>query len=493
MKILTLTTAFVLLFQVSFAQSIDKIVDGSEAETHLRYLASDELMGRDTGSPGIDTAAQYIVDQFEKYGVAKIEGRESYFQEVPLLKTNIPSKGKLDFLNVSLVHGENALILRGTDTTARFPAVYAHYGLEEDVKGLDIEGKIVVAKFGFPGITNTRDGFKTSREKRKMLSEKGALGVIELYNSTQINWPLLVMYINRASMIIDNRSNSEFSRPFHILINDTEEAYTKKLGKKKIKQVGLEVSGLTPIPVKGKNVIGYIEGTDPELKKEYLLLTAHYDHVGHDRASFKGGVPQDSIYNGARDNALGMTALLMAAKYFGKVKPRRSIIFLFVTAEEKGLLGSEYYVEHPWVPLNRCIFNLNVDCAGYNDTTKTTIFGLYRNTASDHLTSASKKYGLQAIGDPIPEQNIFERSDQFNFAKKGIPSVLFGPGVTAFDEKIQKYYHQLNDHAETLNYNYLTKVYKAFIKSAESIANDTEAPRWTEGDKYEKAAKELYK
>ncbi len=476
----------------AMAQSIDKLIGVKEGQDHLTHLASDDMMGRDTGSPEIDIAAAYIVDTFKKYGVKQLPGQDGFYQEVSLMKTNVPMKGEVVFLDSTLTHGKNILVLRGKDTTAILDAIFAGWGTGRDLDSLDIENKIVVTKFGFPGMTNVREGFKVSRDKRKMVAAKGGLGLIELYSSVQINWSLLTMYLNRPSMVINDHSDSKIKSPYHMFVNDADNAYLTMVENKGIKKIKLDASGLTPELITGKNIIGYIEGTDKNMKNEYVVLSAHYDHVGHTKASMKGGEPVDSIFNGARDNALGTTGLLMAAKYFGKNPPKRSVLFVGFTAEEKGLLGSEYYAEHPWIALNQCIFNVNIDCAGYNDKTIATVFGLTRNSAENVFRESCGAFGLEVIDDPIPEQNIFERSDHYNFAKKGVPCVLFGPGVTAFDEEIQKYYHQVNDQVETMDFEYINKVYKGFIKASEAIANAEEAPFWVEGDKYEAVGKSLY-
>jgi len=493
MKRIIIAVVWVSVLYSARGQTIDKIVEKDVAKRHLTYLASDEMMGRDTGSPEIKKAAGYIVKNFKDYGVKPVPGKNSYYQEVPLIMTKIPEKGELKFMDSTLHHGKNVLILRGSDTTANIPTVFGGFGSQEELSTLDLTGKLVVAQFGFPGMDNVREGFGRTREKRKYIAENGGLGLIELYSSKQINWSLLTLYLNRTSMIVDEHTGSETRKPYQIFINDADGDYLERLKDEGIKQVSLSVEGLTPASVKDNNIVGYIEGKDKNLKDEYVILSAHYDHVGHKKAGLdKKGEPIDSIYNGARDNALGTTGLLMAARYFGKNRPNRSILFIAFTAEEKGLLGSEYYSDHPWVPLKQCVFNINIDCAGYNDKTITTIFGLTRNSAEDAFRNACTSVGLGTIDDPIPDQNIFERSDHFNFAKHGIPAVLYGPGVTSFDEEIQKYYHQPGDEVETLDFDYLTKVYKAFVKATEDIANNETRPFWTEGDKYEIAGKKLY-
>jgi Zn-dependent M28 family amino/carboxypeptidase len=223
------------------------------------------------------------------------------------------------------------------------------------------------------------------------------------------------------------------------------------------------------------------------LKNEWIIISAHYDHVG-----VKKNATADSIYNGARDNALGTVALLQAAKFFGKNQPKRSILFLAVTAEEKGLLGSEWYSNHPLIPLKQTVFNFNCDGAGYNDTTIVTLIDLNRTTADQLLIEGCSAFGLTLKGDPAPEQNLYERSDNVNFAVKGVPAVDMAPGVKAFDQNLFKYYHQPADEVGSLNMRYIEKFHQSFVYSAYLIANAKDRPTWKQGDKFEEAGKKLY-
>jgi Zn-dependent M28 family amino/carboxypeptidase len=156
------------------------------------------------------------------------------------------------------------------------------------------------------------------------------------------------------------------------------------------------------------------------------------------------------------------------------------------------LLGSGYYVDHPLVPLNKTVFNFNCDGAGYNDTTMVTIIGLERTSLRDDLTRACKAFGLRAEPDPVPEQNLYERSDNFNFAAKGIPAIDFAPGTKSFDAELMKYYHQPADEVATLDFNYLIKYFRAYAYANYLIANRPQAPTWTAGDKFEALGKKLY-
>jgi Zn-dependent M28 family amino/carboxypeptidase len=204
------------------------------------------------------------------------------------------------------------------------------------------------------------------------------------------------------------------------------------------------------------------------------------------------GNQQDSIFNGARDNAIGVTGLLATARYLSTYRPKRSVLFIAFTAEEKGLLGSRYYAQNPVIPLNQCIFNFNCDGAGYNNTTIATVIGMERTTAEGILAKACEAFGLKAAIDPVPEQNLFERSDNLHFAEKGIPAITFAPGITAFDAEVNKYYHQPADEVNSLDFDYLLKYFRAYVYANVLLANAPQPPVWKPGDKFEVAAKKLY-
>jgi len=250
----------------------------------------------------------------------------------------------------------------------------------------------------------------------------------------------------------------------------------------------LLLGGEKKVSVISQNVIGIVEGTDPILKNEYIIYSAHYDHVGIGTPDESG----DNIYNGARDNAVGTTTVLSMAENIAKYPTKRSALFILFTGEEKGLLGSKYYVENPVIPLNQMVFCFNSDNGGYNDTSLATIIGLNRTTASQNIKDAVSTFGLIAIDDPAPEQGLFDRSDNVNFAKKGIPAPTFSLGFSSFDGDVTKYYHKPGDEADTLDYDYLLKFFSAYVLSGRIIANDSNTPFWTKGDKYEIDGKKLY-
>ncbi|WP_304517602.1 M28 family peptidase, partial [Cecembia rubra] len=189
---------------------------------------------------------------------------------------------------------------------------------------------------------------------------------------------------------------------------------------------------------------------------------------------------------------VGTVAVINAARYFAENPPKRSVLLCAWTAEEKGLLGSAYFSENPLIPLKQIIYNLNIDNAGYNDTSVVTVVGLGRTTADHLISEATAAFGLESITDPSPEQGLYDRSDNVNFARKGIPAPTFSLGFRAFDEEISRYYHQASDHVDDFDMDYAAKYWKSYILAAEKIANWKERPKWNAGDKYENAGKSLY-
>jgi len=262
-----------------------------------------------------------------------------------------------------------------------------------------------------------------------------------------------------------------------------------KLGAETLK-IKIKSNGIQKAILQSQNVIGVIEGTDAKLKNEYVIYSAHYDHIGIGKPDTKG----DSIYNGARDNAIGTTAVLTMAENLAKYPTKRSALFILFTGEEMGLLGSQYYVQNPVLPLNQMIYCFNTDGGGYNNTSLATIAGLNRTTAKDKMIEGAKTFGLKAldIDEVAPEEGLFDRSDNVSFAKVGIPAPTYSTGFDAFDDEINKYYHQAADEADSIDYDYLVKFYQGYILSGRFIANDPERPYWIKGDKYEAAANVLY-
>jgi Zn-dependent M28 family amino/carboxypeptidase len=217
-------------------------------------------------------------------------------------------------------------------------------------------------------------------------------------------------------------------------------------------------------------------------------VTAHYDHIGVGKS--KDG--QDSIFNGARDNAIGATALMQIAKYLRSNAPKRSVILIALTSEEKGLLGSKWYTENPLIPLNKTVLSINCDGVGYNDKSIITSISWGRTSSDPLVTKAAKAYGLGVGGDPDPKEGFFERSDQVSFASKGVVAIKLQPGLARMDDEIRKYYHRQADEVTSLDFEYLTKFYKTFVTAVQLIANEPQKFSWNKGDKYEEVSTRLY-
>ena len=479
-----------LLLSVTFVaeaqkQKIDKKFDEKAAVADLTYLASDELKGRDPATPEMALAYDFIAKQLEAAGAKPVPGGDGFFQNIPFQLSSPPTKGKITMGDSTYSQGVNLLVLDGESLSGTYELVDLGFGTQADFEGKDLTGKIAVTSVGAPDKMSPADLFTFGSEKTANAKKQGAVALIERFNIPSIPWQLIANYLNRAQMGFDK---GEVSKLPYIWVKDLSNVLPKAIATEATKSAKLEIEGKSNIPVEGKNVVAWIEGTDKNLKNEYVMLSAHYDHVGIGTPDAEG----DSIYNGTRDNAIGTVAVLNAAKFFAKNPPKRSVLLALWTAEEKGLLGSRYFSENPLVPLNKIVYNLNIDGAGYNDTSVITVIGLGRTTADELVSEAVAEFGLKAIADPAPEQGLYDRSDNVNFAKEGIPAPTFSLGFTAFDDEINKYYHKAADEVDSVDLDYVTLYWKSFILAAQNIANGEDQPMWVAGDKYEDAGKKLY-
>ncbi len=486
----------ILVIHISgFAQNNDALpenqINAADIESDIRFLASDELMGRKPGHYGNDIAARYIAEQFRKSGV-KPFSEAGYFQEVELTKT-MPSKtGKIGKDTLQFNLNEDFIQLAGLGIDVQNAQIiqlpYAFTSTDgnyDDFKNIDVKGKVIIAQMGTPDATNPQQIFGASREKRKLAQAQGAIALIEIY-TLPIPWTTVKGFFGKENYTLTEKdSGSEIT---HIWLNYKKaKSYFESIGN----TIDMQIAPAEHKSIYTKNVVGFIEGTNPKLKSEFVALTAHFDHIGFGKTA--GNITEsDSIFNGARDNAIGTAAVLAAAKNFSQFPTERSILLIAYTAEELGLLGSKYYAQNPLVPMNTVIFNLNTDGAGYNSKEKITVIGLDRTTAEDQIIQAGAEFGLEVINDPVPEQGLFDRSDNVNFAAVGVPAPDFSPGLTAFDAEIGKYYHKAADNPETLDFEYIQKFCQSFVYAGRLIANNPIAPSWKIGDKYEKAFKTLY-
>lgn len=467
-----------------------------EVESNLRFLASDKLEGRDTGSEGLSVAAAYLSGLLESYGVKKAPGLSTYFQEVLYEKSSPPSEADLTVGNKTYKYREDFYVLSGNLPTTKTTGVFAGYGWvdeakgQDDYKGLNVKGKVVFVLFGNAEAGSPFAGFQSVQRKIQLAKERGAVALFEL-GPRQFPWGMLSGFLSGPSVRLKARDAALPNMQgfaYGMLKNEMEGVVTAMKDKKA--KITVSSSGYQSMDVNSPNVIGIIEGTDPQLKNEYVLLSAHYDHVGRGSGRIK---PEDDIFNGARDNAMGVVAMMAAARTLAQTPPKRSVIVLAIAGEEKGLLGSKYYAEHPIVPLEKTVFNMNTDGAGYNDTQVVSVIGYGRTGTDKAVEQGLTPFGLKVFADPAPEQGLFDRSDNVSFAVKGVPCLTFSLGFTSFDEEISKYYHQVTDGPETVDYDYFLKFCKAFAHTARNIADMEQRPVWVAGDKYEPAGRALYK
>ena len=485
-----LLISFVACSQKTDKEKTDATVSQQTIKDHVYYLASDEMRGRDVGSPEIQIAAQYLADKLSAYGAKPVKGADGFFQPVPLRKTAPPQAASLKMGSDTYQSSVDMLLMDGTDGEFSADVVYVNYGNEADYEGLDVTGKIVFAQGGDGKSVSPQEWLQIGREKKKLAAAKGAVALVEFYNNSTRPFGNIVGFFGRPRITIDpDGFNGQNSEPIaHIWLKDPDNVKRALVGKGTVKKATISARGVTNQLLPSKNVVAMVEGTDPELKKEFVMFSAHYDHVGVGRP-----VEGDSIYNGARDNAIGTVTVLTAAENIGKYPMKRSALFVLYTAEEKGLLGSRYMANNPLIPNEDIVFCWNSDNGGYNDTSIATIVGLTRTTAQPMIEEAVATYGLKAIEDPTgAEQGLFDRSDNVNFARKGIPAPTFSLGFTAFDAEIGKYYHQPRDEPESVDYDYLYKFFRGYVLASRKIGNAPEAPFWVEGDKYYETGKKLY-
>lgn len=462
----------------------------AEPESHIRFLASDEMQGRRTGEQGNHVAARYLAEQFRHLGLKPASGND-YLQLVPFEQVRSSKEGTIlagsDTLQISkqfiVVSAEGAAL-------ANAPVVFVGYGWADDkgyndYKDIDVKGKVVIASLGTPDAKTPGENLRASERKNQLAAEKGAVALIEIF-TLSMPWQTVTRYFGGDRLGL--ASESKAAGIPHVWVS----GQAKKSLPNGLNSISMRFAGQGRSPVRSYNVAAVLEGSDPVLKNEYLILSAHYDHVGTGKNGGASFSPSDSIFNGTRDNAFGTVAVLMAAKALSEQKPKRSILFLGFTAEEIGLLGSRYYSEHPLVPLKQCVYNLNCDGAGYSDTTLVTMIGLNRTDVKPEIEQGCQAFGLTVNDDPAPEQNLFDRSDNVNFAAKGIPSPTYSLGFRKFDAEIMKFYHQVTDNPETISFGYLLKYCQAYTYTARLIADRAAAPKWVVGDKYEKAFMELY-
>lgn len=502
----------------SFAQQGEakKYADGitaAGASKHLHIIASDEMEGRETGKPGNDKAAAYIAEQFKKMGLsAPVSG--SYFQPVALVENRFDVK-YLKLNGQELTSGEHFYMANsGVDNTiSTSEVVFIGYGIEDekytDLNDLDIKDKVVLLinsgeptnAEGVSYITGTkeRSEWASSRNKRlqyvmgkqpalilavapeveqmlarvRTMGSGGRIQIKEEENSDKkeaVTRPTLAyITIETADLLLKGTGKSYAS--LKAAIDNSGKPQSQPIKAK------LETSfAVQATDVPAQNVLGYLEGSD--LKDELVVISAHYDHIGVN--------PDGQINNGADDDGSGTTGVIEVAQAFAKAKAagkgaRRSLLFLAVTGEEKGLLGSDYYTRHPVFPLEQTVTNLNIDMIGRidpvheNDTNYVYLVGSDKLSSELHAISEAAnstytKFNLDyKYNDPNDPERIYYRSDHYNFAKNGIPVVFYFNGVHAD-------YHNTGDTVDKINFDLLARRSQLVFYTAWEVANRDKRP-----------------
>jgi Zn-dependent M28 family amino/carboxypeptidase len=463
--------------------------DGQSWWNHIKFLADDKLEGRDTGSRGEREAQAYAVEQLKSAG-AEPAGVNGYYQPVEFASRQIVEKdcglvlirdGEGRPKRELLTLGEDAIIstrvMPAPEVHARL--VFAGYGLKvpeknyDDFSGIDVRGKVIVILAGspseIPGALASH--YQTAAERWKVLRNVGAVGIVTLLNPASMDIPWSRMALNRThpSMDLDYPEfNETEGAQIAITVNPAsaekflagsghsfEEIAALGKDRKPLPHFPLTVSlaATTKVEVakiESANLVAKLPGSDPVLKDEYVVLSAHLDHIGIGEP-----VNGDRIYNGAMDNGSGSALVLDMAASFKKnpEKLRRSILLVLVTGEEKGLLGSKYFAAHPTVPPKFIVADVNVDMFLPIVPLKLlTVLGLEDSDLGDRVRNIAQSLGVRVQPDPEPLRNLFVRSDQYSFIRHGVPSVIMSvapepgsPEVKIFKDWLTQRYHAPSD------------------------------------------------
>jgi hypothetical protein len=500
-------------------------------QAHLDFLADDARKGRMTGAEGYDEAAAYVAAQFELLGLQPA-GDDGWYQEVPMLGRRLDVESARVTLHRDSGDAElqwkEDFVMGGDDmrneTRVTAEVVFAGFGVHapemnySDYDGIDVRGKIVAVFGGAPErfAHNERAFYSSGRSKAEEMVRRGAVGRIGLRSRTdqkRVPWERMVLnagilqgmsWINLSGQVEDFHPEIEGAAAFSvpaaedlfagapITFEDALDA--ADAGKPLSTPLGVEVTlsqRTAHEPVTSPNVIAVIRGSDPVLRDEYVVFSAHLDHVG-----IGAPVDGDDIYNGFYDNAMGVALLLEGARAFAAMPepPRRSILFVALTGEERGLLGSDYFAHYPTVPSDGMIANVNLDMPLLLYPLADVIaFGAEHSTLQELIEPAVAAEDFALTPDPVPEEVLFIRSDQYSFVRRGIPSVFLVPGFTskdpdidgaaAFQEHLATHYHMpSDDSSRTVDWESALRFARANVRIGSAIADADERPAWNEGD-----------
>lgn len=500
----------------------------AELKAHIDFLADDLLEGRSPGTRGYDIAARYVAAQFETMGLEPAGDAGGFLQRVPLLETTASPSTVVELRvpGASPLRLTQELFLAAGDPRRpsvhlSAPLVFVGFGVEapeyghDDYASVDVRGKVVVALFGAPkGFTSTtRAYYGVGPAKRRAAARHGAVGLVHLATPQSLKgypWELLAADArSRVTWTEPNGSASDDSDALQLTgwLRDTvaarlfagsrlrpDEVFDRAARGEPVPAADLAVTLTADVvsehrPYESANVAAIYRGGD--LRDEFVVYSAHLDHLGIGRA-----VDGDAIYNGVFDNASGVAGMLAVARAFTRLadKPRRSVLFVAVTAEEARLVGSDYFAQHPPVPVDAIAANVNIDILPLlYDFSDVVALGTEHSSLIKPVQMAAARLGLTVVPDYMPDEGFFVRSDQYSFVEQGIPAVYtyegrraVEPGVDAqarMSEWIATRYHRPSDDLrQPLNFVAAVKGARLQFLIGHAIASDAQRPRWNDGD-----------
>ena len=423
----------------------------ADMRNRIGFLASDALRGRDTPSPGLDSAAAWIAREFQRMGLEPGGEAGTYLQRYPFVIRTLTG----DATWQGLRYGRDFFVMAGTPAEIKGELVPITTDLAA-VPAAQINGKVPIVRV--PGSLDR--AWRTAVNSARNAAElAGAAGLIVVLDST-----VTEAAVARAA---ENFKTARSATPLHSV------AFVRS-------QVAFSTGPVhinLPVQVvehRPPNVAGILRGSDPALRDTYVVISAHMDHVGVGAPDATG----DSIYNGADDDASGTSGVLEVAEALASLpqRPARSVMFLLVSGEEKGLLGSRYFSEHPTVPVSRIVANVNIDMIGRNAPDSVVAIGQEYSSLGpllQEVVGAHPELGLTASRDLWPQERFFFRSDHFNFARLEIPAIFFFTGV-------HEDYHRPSDEVEKIDADKAARVARLAYYLVQEIATRREPPQWTE-------------
>ncbi|HET8964690.1 MAG TPA: M28 family metallopeptidase [Candidatus Acidoferrum sp.] len=496
------------------------LFDGKTWWDHVKVIADDSMEGRETGSLGLRKAEAYAVEQLKRAGLEPA-GTDGFYQSIQFVQRQIDEKNSYAFLTRGgqsnpVALGDDAYFstrVDGSDQEVNAGLVFAGNGLQvpeshlDELAGLDLKGKVVVYLAGSPASVpgSLAAHYGGLAQRWKAYAAAGAVGIIVIPNPASMDIPWSRMSLNRAHPSMD-LADPEFNEIAGLkvamvfnpaaadaLFDGSGHSFAEMaaLGRdrKELPHFALGVSlkaqaAIEKATIESANVVAKLTGTDPKLRNEYVVLSAHIDHVGIGEP-----VNGDRIYNGAMDDGSGTAAVLdiAASLKHRPEKLKRSVIFLLVTAEEKGLLGSKYFAARPTVDTNSIVADINIDMFLPIVPLKVLrVQGINDSTLGDRAADIAKSFGVKAIPDPEPLRNLFVRSDQYNFIRHGIPSVIMdvfyeanSPEAQTFKDWLTQRYHAPSDDTDQPVDLRAAALYEQIVRRLlVETANDAQKPQW---------------